>query len=97
MTVTAADDAASPWCTLDNAWRVSALLFLMCLLKFMNDRQARVKRAAALQIHAAKKFKVRDQRLDCSGRACARCADRTELWSDSVSLSGCSAVHRSAI
>ena len=97
MTVTAGDDAASPWCTLDNAWRVSALLFLMCLLQFMANRQARVKRAAALQIHAAKKFKVRDQRLDCSGRACARCADRTELWSDSVSLCWSLCWYRSAI
>ena len=46
--------------TLENVWRAFAVLFFLWLLRYMQDRQARIQRAAGLQIHAAKKFKERN-------------------------------------
>jgi hypothetical protein len=48
----------------ENVMRACMVLFFLFLLKFMQDRQQRVKRAASLQIHAAKKFKERNLKRD---------------------------------
>ena len=50
----------STFFTVTSLWRTFALLAFLFVLKYLQDRSNRARRAASLQIHAAKKFKERN-------------------------------------
>ncbi len=53
-----------PDLSLDNLYRIVCMLVLFAFLFFMQHRSVYTRRAASLKIHAAKKFKQRNEKRD---------------------------------